>query len=75
MTRKNRPYFQDRIMGLHEPFMPEESEGPCRKCNQTQLLGDGYCANCWDKKTGAARSYAELETDWRDYHGSNHVGY
>jgi len=61
MNRKNHPYFQDRIRGVGDPSIPEESEGPCKKCKQIKVLGDGYCTNCWDKKTGSARSYEELE--------------
>ena len=55
-SKKNRPYFQ-----FHAPSMPEESEGPCKKCKQIQLLGDGYCERCWDKKAAAARNYVEDE--------------
>jgi len=61
-NKKNRPYFQNRVMGFHSPSMPEESEGPCRKCKQIQLLGDGYCESCWDKKAAAARNY--IEDEW-----------
>ena len=60
-NRPSNPYFKKRFLGLHEPFIPKESEGPCKKCKQIKTLGDGYCINCWDKKTGSARSYEELE--------------
>jgi len=59
-NRPSNPYFKKRFLGLHEPFIPKESEGPCKQCKQIKILGDGYCTNCWDKKTGAARSYFEL---------------
>jgi len=59
MTKKNSPYFQDHTMELYEPFMPEESKGPCKKCKQIKILGDGYCTNCWDKTTVPARNYVE----------------
>jgi len=26
----------------------DESEGKCRGCGRTALLGDGLCAECWD---------------------------
>ena len=28
--------------------MPVESEGQCKKCHKYRILGDGYCARCWD---------------------------
>jgi len=61
MNRKNHPYFPDRIRVVGDPSIPKESEGPCKKCKRIKTLGDGYCINCWDKKTGAARSYEELD--------------
>lgn len=26
-----------------------ESEGQCRGCGETAVLGDGFCNKCWDK--------------------------
>lgn len=61
--KKNNPYFKDRIMGLHVPTLPEESEGSCKRCKKFSTLGDGYCDRCWDRKTGAARTYVEAESE------------
>jgi hypothetical protein len=60
-SRKNGPFFKKRFLALYEFAMPEESEGPCRKCKEFKILGNGYCIYCWDKLAGAVRSYAELE--------------
>jgi len=60
-SKKNNPYFKKRFLGSRELSMPEESKGLCKKCKQLKVLGDGYCIHCWDKQTGAARTYVELE--------------
>jgi len=53
--------LKDNTMKFDQSLMPKESNGICRKCKVFTLLGDGYCAHCWDKRTGAARTYVEVE--------------
>jgi len=52
-NKSSNPYFKRRFLELHEPPIPEESEGPCKQCKRINILGDGYCISCWDKKHGA----------------------
>jgi len=47
--KRENPYATRQ---LPEHSMPKESEGPCKKCKQVKLLGNGYCLRCWDRKTG-----------------------
>jgi hypothetical protein len=46
-----------------ETKLPKETIGTCRRCYQKDLLGDGYCMNCWDKKISSLKS---VEREWRE---------
>lgn len=48
---------------LWETKLPEETIGNCQRCHQKNLLGDGYCMNCWDKKISSLKS---VEREWRE---------
>ena len=39
-----------------ETDLPDETIGECQRCKQYNLLGDGYCMNCWDKKISSLKS-------------------
>jgi len=46
-----------------ETKLPTETIGKCQRCHQQNLLGDGYCMNCWDKKISSLKS---VEREWRE---------
>ena len=46
-----------------ETDLPDETIGDCQRCHQRNLLGDGYCMNCWDKKISSLKS---VDREWRE---------
>ena len=46
-----------------ETDLPDETIGECQRCKQYNLLGDGYCMNCWDKKISSLKS---VDREWRE---------
>jgi hypothetical protein len=49
--------------GLWLTILPKETIDVCQLCHQKNLLGDGYCMNCWDKKISSVKS---VEREWRE---------
>jgi hypothetical protein len=65
MTKRKGNKPVENITGYHEYWeteLPVETIGKCKKCHQRDLLGDGYCISCWDKKTS---SFKTTEKEWR----------
>ena len=58
---KSGRHHEDSI--LWETKLPAETIGACQRCHQINLLGDGYCMNCWDKKISSLKS---VEREWRE---------
>lgn len=59
---KNGGRPQDNYLAW-ETNLPTETIGECQQCHQKNLLGDGYCMNCWDKKISSLKS---VEREWRE---------
>ncbi len=46
--------------------MPEVSQGACERCKEIGLLGNGICADCWDKGRDSAKKVSNLYNHLND---------